>query len=128
MPENFGQSGKVFLSSSKKFLNVSNHSGCSLSHEREKNIISSWESEGSILTFENQGVELTSLFHPNLIPNLGKMKIFLLWVKISQHIYPPLNPNAMSFAKSVFYPFCVNGMIVLGLFSLLVYPPLQPRV
>jgi hypothetical protein len=104
MPENFGQSGKVFLSSSKKFLNVSNCSGCCLSHERENNIISSWEQEGGILTFENQGVELTSLFHPNLIPNLGKMKIFILWVKISQHNYPPRNPNAMSFAKSVFTP------------------------
>jgi hypothetical protein len=76
--------------------------------KRENNIISSWEQqEGGILTFEkNQGVELTSLLHPNLIiPNLGKMKIFILWVKISQHIYPPCNPNAMSFAKLVFTPF-----------------------
>jgi hypothetical protein len=104
MPENFGQSGKVFLSSSKKFLNVSNYSGSSLSHERENNIITSWEREGGILTFENQGVEFTSLLHPNLIPNLGKMKMFILWVKISQHNYPPRNPNAMSFAKLVFTP------------------------
>jgi hypothetical protein len=100
----------------------------SLTWKREKHhkLLGEWG--GGILTFENQGVELTSLFHPNLIPNLGKMKIFTLWGKISQHIYPPRNPNAMSFAKSVYYTFCVNGMIVLGLFSLLVYPPLQPRV
>jgi hypothetical protein len=100
----------------------------SLTWKREQHhkLLGEWG--GGILTFENQGVEMTSLFHPNLIPNLGKMKISILWGKISQHIYPPLNPNAMSFAKLDFYPFCVNGMIVLGLFSLLVYPPLQPRV
>jgi len=51
--------------------------------------------------FEIKEVELTSLFHPNLIPNLLKMEIFIPGVKISQHIYSPLNPNAMSFAKSV---------------------------
>jgi hypothetical protein len=60
-----GRVGKFFSSSSKKFLNVSNHSRCSLSHERENNIISSWEQrEGGILTFENQGVELTDLLIP----------------------------------------------------------------
>jgi len=30
------------------------------------------------------------------------MKILIFGVKIFQHIYPPLNPNAMSFTKSVF--------------------------
>jgi hypothetical protein len=53
------------------------------------------------------------LLHPNLIPNLETTKIFIRGIKISQHILPPLNPNAISmFAKSVssfFYPFCVNG-------------------
>lgn len=122
-----GRVGK-FFSARAKNSSMSSTIPDALSHERENNIISSWECEGGgILIFENQGVELTSLFPPYLIPNLGKLKIFILWVKISQHIYPPGNPNAMSFAKSVLLPFCVNGMIVLGLFSLLVYPPLQPQ-
>jgi hypothetical protein len=33
------------------------------------------------------------------------MKIFILRFKISQHIYPPLNPNATSIAKSAFILF-----------------------
>lgn len=49
-----------------------------------------------------QGVKLTSLFHADLIPNLGKLKIFSPRVKIAQHIYQSLNQNAMSFAKSNF--------------------------
>jgi hypothetical protein len=37
-----------------------------------------------------------------LDPKSKKMKILIFGVKIFQHIYPPLNPNAMSFTKSVF--------------------------
>jgi hypothetical protein len=51
-----------------------------------------------------KGVKLTSLFHTNLIPNLEKMKIFMLGVKIYANI-AHLNLDAMSFAKSAFSPF-----------------------
>jgi hypothetical protein len=37
------------------------------------------------------------------------MKIFVLGVKISHHIY--IDPNVMSFANSTFTPFCVNGIV-----------------
>jgi hypothetical protein len=53
----------------------------SLSHEKEYFIAqkyyirSSCEYKGGIFTVWNQGFKLMSLFHPNLIPNLEKMKI-----------------------------------------------------
>jgi len=55
------------------------------------------------------------------MPNLEETKILIPGVKTSQHNYPPLNPNAMSFANSLFSPFSVNG-IASGLIILLGYP------
>jgi len=69
------------------------------------NIRSSWEEhkgDNFNLLKSFQGVKLTSLFHADLIPNLGKLKIFSPRVEISQHIYRSLNQNPMSFAKSIF--------------------------
>jgi hypothetical protein len=66
----------------------------------QNNIKSFLEHEGLF-----QPLKLTFSFHPNFIPNLKKMKIFIPGVKIFQHIYPFLNPNAMSFSKSAFIPF-----------------------
>ncbi len=77
--------------------------------------------KGYFNPFEIKRYKLTSLFHPNLMPNLEETKILIPGVKKSQHIYPPLNPNATSLANSVFTPFCVNG-IASGLIILLVKP------
>jgi hypothetical protein len=68
---------------------------------------------GYIKTLGNQGVKLTALFHPDLISYLEKMKIFVLAVRISHYIY--IDPNDMSFANSVFTPFCVNRILRVAL-------------
>ncbi len=72
---------------------------------------------GYLKTLGKQGVKLTALFHPDLISNLEKMKIFVLGVKISHHIY--IDPDVMSFANMIFTPFCVNGIVRVSLSLLL---------
>jgi hypothetical protein len=64
---------------------------------------------GYLKTLGNQEIKLTTLFHPDLISHLEKMKMFVLGVKISHQIY--IDPNVMSFANSIFTPFFVNGIL-----------------
>jgi hypothetical protein len=62
----------------------------------------------------NYGFELTSLFHPNLKPNLENMEIFIPRDKISQNIFP-LNSMTCPSPTYVFelfyfylYAICMN--------------------
>ncbi len=115
LPENLGQIIKVdfFLVAALHFWYVG-----------KKNIRNSCEYKGIFLTLCDQGVKLTSLFHPNLIPNLEKLKIFILGV-IPRHLSPlTLMPCYLS---NQFLPLCMIE-IALGLVYYVNLSLLPPQV
>ncbi len=80
----------------------------------------------------NYGFELTSLFHPNLKPNLENMEIFIPRDKISQNIFP-LNSMTCPSPTYVFelfyfylYAICMNEIELCFVYSLNWFPLLAP--
>ncbi len=132
VPEILGQIEKIYSSCPKKSsMSPPIHSRCSLK-SREYN--ATLEALGKNIRGDNfnllksfQGVKLTSLFHVDLIPNLGKLKIFSPRVKISPTHLSVSKPKSHVICQVNFYsyPFCVNG-IALGLVQSISLSPLPP--
>jgi hypothetical protein len=102
MLKTFGHFGYFYLfradcKKMKKKKVAAHHSRCSLSHERTT-LEALLKGRGYLNPLKSRGQ--TNLLIAS--PNLKNLKIIILKDNISQQIYPPLDPSAMSFAKSVF--------------------------